>query len=197
MKCKGAFCPAAQPEHPLPAVVVLGSGLMGSCGALGKGLCRALEQSTSPPRSLPLLTTPLLLLLLLKHMRPLWGINPAWGSLGGLSPGPEAACTLLWAQALLAVPVRDPVLLWFQCRTNRRSCGWIPAQGPSGGRRCPPARGRSSDTRYQGTAGCPWSPSPRQAPLCLELCAGSLGESGEGKAVMAPSSQPVQLSVWP
>ena len=66
-----------QPDHPLPAVMVLGLRLFGACGALGKGLCRALEQGTSP-LTLPLLTT-LLLPLLLQHMQPLWGTNRAWG----------------------------------------------------------------------------------------------------------------------
>jgi len=50
-KCKGALCPAAQPECPLPAVMVLGLGLVGACGALGKGLCRALQHNMSPPHS--------------------------------------------------------------------------------------------------------------------------------------------------
>lgn len=57
---------------------------------------------------------------------------------------------MLRAQILPASPTCHPVFVCFQCRRSRSSCSWMPARGLSGGRRCPPAEGRSLGTRYRG-----------------------------------------------
>lgn len=49
MKCQDALHPEAQPEHLLPAVMVLGSELLAACGDLGRVVCRALQQRLPPP----------------------------------------------------------------------------------------------------------------------------------------------------
>lgn len=65
MKSQDALHPEAQPEHLLPAVMVLRSELLAACGDLGKGLCRALQHRVPPPHHT----------ISAEAQQPLWGTN--------------------------------------------------------------------------------------------------------------------------